>query len=117
MLAHMETTLDTRPAAVFDRDHLAQYTSGDAALEAELFGLLKEQCERCLGAMQAASDTNAWRAAAHTLKGASRGVGAFDLAMACERAEDATEASWPAAVADIRAASIRAFAEMERVLG
>ena len=113
----METLLHTGSAPVFDREHLAQYTSGDAALEAELFGLLKEQAERCLNAMQAATELNAWRAAAHTLKGASRGVGAFDLAAACERAEEATEASWPAAIADVRAASNRAFAEMERVLG
>jgi HPt (histidine-containing phosphotransfer) domain-containing protein len=113
----METLLHTGPTPVFDREHLAQYTSGDAALEAELFGLLKEQAERCLNAMQAATDGNAWRAAAHTLKGASRGVGAFELAEACQRAEDATEASWPAAIADVRAASARAFAAIERVLG
>ncbi|MEN0651572.1 MULTISPECIES: Hpt domain-containing protein [Hyphobacterium] len=113
----METLIHNGPAPVFDRDHLAQYTSGDAALEAELFGLLKDQAERCLGALQAANDANAWRAAAHTLKGASRGVGAFELAEACERAEDATEASWPAAVANVRAAANRAFAEMKRVLG
>ena len=49
----METLLHDGPAPVFDREHLAQYTSGDAALEAELFGLLKEQAERCLDAMQA----------------------------------------------------------------
>lgn len=113
----MDTLIHEGPAPVFDREHLAQYTSGDAALEAELFGLLKEQAERCLNAMQAATDGNAWRAAAHTLKGASRGVGAFDLAEACQRAEEATEASWPAAVADVRAASARAFAEIERLLG
>lgn len=113
----METLLHDGPAPVFDREHLAQYTSGDAALEAELFGLLKEQAERCLDAMQATTDGNAWRAAAHTLKGASRGVGAFELAEACQRAEDATQASWPMAVADLRAAAGRAFAEMDRVLG
>lgn len=113
----MDTLIHEGPAPVFDREHLTQYTSGDASLEAELFGLLKEQAERCLGAMQAATDGNAWRAAAHTLKGASRGVGAFDLAEACQRAEEATEASWPAAIANVRAAANRAFAEMERVLG
>lgn len=113
----METLLHTGSAPVFDREHLARYTSGDAALEAELFGLLKEQAERCLNAMQTAADGNAWRAAAHTLKGASRGVGAFELAEACQRAEDATQASWPMAVADVRSTANRAFAEMERVLG
>lgn len=113
----MDTMIRPGPAPVFDRGHLAQYTSGDAALEAELFGLLKEQAERCLAAMSAAREPSAWRAAAHTLKGASRGVGAFELAEACARAEEASEAMWPAATADVRAASKRAFDEIARVLG
>lgn len=113
----METTLNTRPAPVFDRDHLAQYTGGEPALEAELANLLKEQAERCIAAMENAADENTWRAAAHTLKGASRGVGAFELAEACDRAEQASQAMWPAATADVRSASKRAFAEIERVLG
>ncbi|QNL18324.1 Hpt domain-containing protein [Hyphobacterium sp. CCMP332] len=101
---------------IFDRAHLNQYTAGDAALEAELVGLLRDQAERCLGAMQAATDINAWRAAAHTLKGASRGVGAFELGEACQRAEDAPQAAWPMAVIEVRRAADAAFAEIDSVL-
>lgn len=75
-------------AAVLDRNHLAQYTNGDAALEAELFGLLAAQIEACVSAMKAASSETEWRRAAHTLKGASRGVGAMELGEACAIAEE-----------------------------
>lgn len=101
---------------IFDRAHLHQYTAGDAALEAELVGLLRDQADRCLGAMSAASDVNAWKAAAHTLKGAARGVGAFELGEACQRAEDAPQAAWPIAVIEVRRAADAAFAEIETVL-
>lgn len=101
---------------IFDRDHLARYTGGDAALEAELFNLLREQSDRCLAAMQAATDVDAWKAAAHTLKGASRGVGAFELGEACQRAEDAPQSAWPIAVIEVRRAADAAFTEIETTL-
>jgi HPt (histidine-containing phosphotransfer) domain-containing protein len=66
--------------------------------------------------MEAASDPNAWKAAAHTLKGASRGVGAFALGEACQRAEDAPQAAWPVAVIEVRRAADAAFAEIETAL-
>ncbi len=72
---------------VLDRDHLALYTGGDAGLEAELFGLLTAQIAACLGKMEAAAGEDEWQAAAHTLKGAARGVGAMALGQACEAAE------------------------------
>jgi HPt (histidine-containing phosphotransfer) domain-containing protein len=72
---------------VLDRDHLAQYTGGDAALEAELFGLLSSQIEACLARLKAARADPDWSDAAHTLKGAARGVGAMALGEACARAE------------------------------
>lgn len=101
---------------IFDRDHLNRYTAGDAALEAELVGLLREQATRCLAAMEAATDANAWKAAAHTLKGAARGVGAFELGEACQRAEDAPQTAWPLMVIEVRRAADAAFAEIDSVL-
>ncbi|WP_420433361.1 Hpt domain-containing protein [Hyphobacterium sp.] len=101
---------------IFDRDHLARYTSGDAALEAELFGLLRDQTQRCVAAMEAAADPDAWKAAAHTLKGAARGVGAFALGEACQRAEEAPQAAWPVAVIEVRRAADAAVAEIETIL-
>lgn len=77
-----------KSAPVLDRDHLEQYTAGDAALEVELFGLLSSQIEACVSALKAAVTDDEWRAAAHTLKGASRGVGAMELGEACAFAEE-----------------------------
>ncbi|WP_421791005.1 Hpt domain-containing protein [Hyphobacterium sp.] len=101
---------------IFDRAHLSQYTDGDEALEAELVGLLKEQAARCLAAMETAADENAWKAAAHTLKGAARGVGAFALGEACQRAEDTLQPAWPMALVDIRQKADEAFAKIEIAL-
>lgn len=74
---------------VLDRVHLAQYSGGDAALEAELFALLDAQIEACTGRMARAvpGEDQVWRDAAHTLKGAARGVGAMQLGEACAAAE------------------------------
>lgn len=74
---------------VLDRAHLALYSGGDAALEAELFGLLQDQIEACLARMSQAAPgaDQVWRDAAHTLKGAARGVGAMQLGEACAAAE------------------------------
>lgn len=112
----MSETLQSHPAPVFDTAHLARYTGGDAALEAELAGLLRDQAERCLAAMEAADDPAAWKAAAHTLKGAARGVGAFALGEACQRAEEAGPVSWPAARDEVRRACETAFAAIKASL-
>ncbi len=74
-------------APVLDRDHLAQYTGGDAALEAELFALLGTQIEACMAKLRQAQAEAGWAEAAHTLKGAARGVGAMALGEACACAE------------------------------
>jgi HPt (histidine-containing phosphotransfer) domain-containing protein len=79
-------------APVLDRDHLARYTGGEVALEAELFALLDAQIEACVSALADAAKADAnsadvWARAAHTLKGAARGVGAMKLGAACEAAE------------------------------
>lgn len=74
---------------VLDRAHLAGYSGGDTALEAELFGLLEAQIAACLEKLKTAKDAQSWLAAAHTLKGAARGVGAMALGAACAAAEDA----------------------------
>ncbi len=74
-------------APVLDRDHLARYTAGDAALEAELFGLLSSQIDACIARLKTATAEAGWRDAAHTLKGAARGVGAMALGEACAQAE------------------------------
>lgn len=72
---------------ILDRDHLAQYTAGDASLEAELFSLLLGQIQACLTRLEHGPSKQDWSEAMHTLKGAARGVGAMELGQACERAE------------------------------
>jgi HPt (histidine-containing phosphotransfer) domain-containing protein len=98
---------------VLDRDHLALYTGGDTGLEAELFGLLTAQIAACLAKMENAADAEDWQAAAHTLKGAARGVGAMALGQACE----AAEAGGPDtdALKAVAAEAERALAAMEQV--
>lgn len=74
---------------VLDLDHLARYTGGDEALEAELFALFEQQVENCLARMIETGDVDVFMTAAHTLKGASRGIGAMKLGAACAGAEQA----------------------------
>ena len=99
---------------VFDRAHLDRYTGGDAALNAELTGLMCDQARRCLAEMAARPPAAAaWTAAAHTLKGAALGVGAFALADACARAETAAPEARPARRAEIAGL----FAKTEAAFG
>ena len=74
-----------------DLDHLALYTGGDSALNAEILALFDGQCRTILTQLQelTASDDNskAWRELSHKLKGAARGVGAFAVGDAAADAE------------------------------
>lgn len=97
-------------APVLDRDHLARYTGGDAALEAELFGLLNGQIDACVAKLRAAQAQTGWAEAAHTLKGAARGVGAMALGEACAAAE--AQPLNDTALAQVEAEAARAKAAM-----
>ncbi len=95
------------PDSPVDFAHLAAYTGGDRALEAEIFELFREQTEMWLRLLAVEAAIEDWRAAAHTLKGSARGIGAFALAECCEAAEAAAEGSAAAravAAQDVRAA-------------
>jgi HPt (histidine-containing phosphotransfer) domain-containing protein len=73
--------------AALDRGHLARYTAGDAALEQELLRLFADQSGVYMDRMRAAQTAEAWRDAAHSLKGSAKAVGAFAVARAAETAE------------------------------
>jgi HPt (histidine-containing phosphotransfer) domain-containing protein len=78
---------DTRPV---DLAHLARYTGGDAALNAEVLQLFATQSAdllRQLTAILETKDAKSWRQVNHTIKGAARGIGAFQLADAAASAE------------------------------
>jgi HPt (histidine-containing phosphotransfer) domain-containing protein len=76
--------------AAVDMDHLARYTGGDAALNAEILRLFDNQASELVGKLRdiiEARDTKSWKLATHTLKGAARGIGAFGLGDAAAAAE------------------------------
>ena len=98
-------------APVLDRDHLARYTSGDAALEAELFALLEGQILTLVSILEQTRAEGDWMRAAHTLKGAARGVGAMALGDACAAAE--SNPLDPAAALAVRDEGDRACAAMK----
>jgi HPt (histidine-containing phosphotransfer) domain-containing protein len=78
-----------------DLDHLARYTGGDVALNAEVLGLFADQSVELLAKLQSvidARDPKEWKAITHSLKGAARGIGAFGFGDAAARAEPALPA-------------------------
>ena len=74
-------------SGAIDFAHLERYTAGDPALTSEVLGLFREQAAMWMRLLTPDAPAQAWRDAAHTLKGAALGVGAFDLAEACATAE------------------------------
>jgi HPt (histidine-containing phosphotransfer) domain-containing protein len=73
--------------APIDLDHLRRFTLGDTRLELEILWLFIDQTPVTLAAMKRAATDKEWVAAAHTLKGSSRAVGAWRLAKLAEQAE------------------------------
>ena len=81
------TGAEDRPV---DLDHLAVYTGGDQALNAEILSLFLDQAASLIRQLQSvleAGDQKVWRETNHALKGAARGIGAFALADAAAVAE------------------------------
>jgi len=71
-----------------DIQHLERYVFGDRALLDEILTIYIEQAAMLLDRLDVLADDETWRSTAHTLKGASRGVGAWavgDLAEAAEK--------------------------------
>ena len=74
---------------VLDLDHLSAMTGGDTELSLEVIGIFGEQAQLWSRLLDPRAEARQWADAAHTLKGASLGIGALKLAAACERAEKA----------------------------
>lgn len=94
-------------ARPLDLVHLAKYTFGDRALEAELLGLFRSQAGIYVTRLDTAANAKEWRDAAHSLKGSSRGLGAWglgDLAEDIEHLDFDDEAARADAVIRLRAA-------------
>ena len=78
------------PADVIDLQHLARYTGGDVALNAEILRLFETQTSELVAKLRAileARDLQSWKEVTHTSKGAARGVGAFAMADAAAQCE------------------------------
>ena len=103
--------------APIDLDHLARYTGGEKALNAEILRLFDGQVTDMVVQLQtilAQRDVKRWREVTHTIKGAARGVGAFGMGEAAAAAEPVDPANGDKAKAAIQnlqgeAETVRAF--------
>lgn len=69
--------------------HLESFAAGDQGLVEEVLALFREQAALWIRLLDPDADGEAWRDAAHALKGSALGVGAFALADECDAAERA----------------------------
>lgn len=75
-----------------DFAHLERYAGHDQGLVDEVLGIFREQAAMWLRLLDPMAAGEAWRDAAHSLKGSALGVGAFALADECDAAERASGA-------------------------
>jgi HPt (histidine-containing phosphotransfer) domain-containing protein len=112
--------VEARPAreGAIDRTHLERATAGDIALAREVLALFAAQAETLTEAIAQARDGRTRREAAHRLKGAARGIGAFAVALAAEAIElgGNDRAANAEAVAQLRARVAEARSALDRLL-
>ncbi len=70
-----------------DLAHLEKYTMSDQSLRDEILSIFDEQALMLVTQLEEALTDDQWSNTAHTMKGASRGVGAWNLGDLCEQAE------------------------------
>ncbi len=105
------TAAHDRQTSAIDEDHLSRMTLGDRRLEREVLEIFLRQTTIMLERIVDAEPALA-AAAAHTLLGSARGIGAWRVARAAERLEHAAceEADMEPAIADLKTASLEASA-------
>ena len=110
-----------RQHAVIDDDHLGRMTLGDRRLERDVLEIFVRQTaimlERITGAEPALA-----AAAAHTLTGSARGIGAWRVARAAEHLEcvaggKSAAAALDEAVEELKSATVEASAAIAARLG
>ncbi len=90
-----------------DFPYLENYAAGDADVIDEVLGIFEHQSELWIRLFDTHAEDSIWRDAAHTLKGASLGIGARTLAAACATAEQGAHEPAPVRAAlldDVRRA-------------
>jgi HPt (histidine-containing phosphotransfer) domain-containing protein len=99
------------PDQPVDLHHLDRYTGGDRAINEEILRLFEDQCRASLAKleelMRGSADAKSWREITHTLKGAARGVGAFDLGDAAAATEKAVPTSAQAELLRLKREAVR----------
>jgi HPt (histidine-containing phosphotransfer) domain-containing protein len=80
-------------SAAVDFAYLEGFTAGDRQVISEVLAIFLQQAEGWVVSLRAADP--GWRDVVHTIKGASRGIGANRLADACARAEEVGEEALP----------------------
>jgi HPt (histidine-containing phosphotransfer) domain-containing protein len=121
MTASSASAGSDRRQAVIDDDHLGRMTLGDRRLEREVLEIFVRQTvimlERIAGAEPALA-----AAAAHTLTGSARGIGAWRVARAAEHLErvangKSSPAALDEAVEELKSATVEASAAIAARLG
>jgi len=74
-----------------DFAYLESYAAHDGDVIDEVLAIFREQTTIWIKLLDPAGPSAVWRDGAHTLKGASLGVGAFALAEVCAEAEQAAD--------------------------
>lgn len=98
-------------AEAIDRDYLARFTLGNAALEREVLELFASQLPLYVRQLKGALTSGDWREATHTIKGSAAAVGARRLSNIARMAEQLDIESAVAVSADQRAKAIAAVSE------
>jgi hypothetical protein len=95
-----------KSVAAVDFSYLEGFLGGDRAVALEVLALFGRQAEGWAAGLDESNPQ--WRAVAHTVKGAARGIGAAALGDACDKAEFGVAEDLPAA----RAALAEVVAEI-----
>jgi HPt (histidine-containing phosphotransfer) domain-containing protein len=88
----------TQTFPLLDREHLKAMTGGDNDLAVEVIEIFRHQAEIWSRMLDPHAEATQWADAAHTLKGASLGIGAILLASRCEKAETAGRSDTPPSI-------------------
>jgi HPt (histidine-containing phosphotransfer) domain-containing protein len=107
--------------AIFDLEHLRQYTGDDRVLQRELVNLFLGHFAPVRTQLDTARSTEEWKFSAHTLKGSARSIGAPAVAALADKL-DAIEFDDPqiekTRLLDALDAAMAAFAwEVKKTIG
>ena len=106
--------------SAIDQEHLSRMTLGDRRLEREVLQIYVRQSAIMLGRM-ASGDPATVAAAAHTICGSARGIGAWRVAKAAEHLEQASnggsDSTLNEALTELKAANLEAGVAVAARLG